>query len=90
MPYRMDLLLEVGPRDRRDRLAIELKVWRDGRADPAQQGLAQLDRYLARLNLETGWLVVFDRRAGVAAVEERTQAEQATTPGGRRVALVRA
>lgn len=39
---RMDLCLRLGPVT----LAMELKVWRDGAADPVAQGLEQLDRYL--------------------------------------------
>ena len=34
-----------------------------GRPDPKDEGLEQLDRYLAGLGLDRGWLVVFDRRA---------------------------
>ena len=56
---RMDLLLRLGP----DRLAIEIKVWREaGDPDPKEEGLSQLDGYLDGLGLSTGWLVVFDRR----------------------------
>ncbi len=32
----------------------------DGRPDPLAQGLAQIESYLARLGLGTGWLVIFD------------------------------
>jgi hypothetical protein len=34
------------------------------RADPLAEGLGQLDGYLDGLALETGWLVIFDRRTG--------------------------
>ncbi|MCA9634432.1 MAG: tetratricopeptide repeat protein [Myxococcales bacterium] len=83
---RMDLLLTY----RGDRLAIELKVWRDGEADPRSEGLDQLDRYLAGLGLESGWLVIFDRRSGQPRIAARTGFEEATTPAGRRVVVVRA
>jgi hypothetical protein len=46
-------------------LGMELKVWREGRPDPLQAGLEQLDRYLAGLGLESGWLVIFDQRPGL-------------------------
>lgn len=83
---RMDLLLTYGP----GRLAIELKVWRTRRADPLREGLAQLDDYLARLGLATGWLVIFDRRADAPPIAERTTTEEATTPSGRTVTVIRA
>ncbi len=83
---RMDLLLIY----RGERLAIELKVWRDGEADPRPEGLAQLDRYLAGLGLDAGWLVIFDRRSGRPRIAERTSSEGASTPGGRAVVVVRA
>jgi hypothetical protein len=83
---RMDLCLRHGP----DTLALELKVWRDGEKDPLDEGLAQLDGYLAGLGLDTGWLVLFDRRGGQPPLAERTHATPALTPSGRRVMVVRA
>ncbi len=83
---RMDLCLRYGP----DTFAFELKVWREGRPDPVVDGLAQLDRYLLGLGLDTGWLVIFDRRAGQPPIEERTSATEALTPAGRAVTVVRA
>ncbi|NCC36071.1 MAG: ATP-binding protein, partial [Chloroflexia bacterium] len=53
-------------------------------------GLAQLDLYLAGLGLETGWLVVFDRRSGQPPIAQRTTVEAATSPQGRTIAVVRA
>jgi hypothetical protein len=48
----MDLCLRHGP----DVLAMELKVWRKGEADPQDEGLEQLDGYLAGLGwTEAGW-----------------------------------
>jgi len=45
-------------------LGIEVKTWRDGdkKGDPAREGVAQLERYMARVGAEKGWLVVFDQR----------------------------
>ena len=83
---RMDLCVTNGP----DRLAIELKVWREGETDPLEEGLVQLDGYLAGLGLDTGWLVIFDRRPGQPRLAQRTSAENATTSNGRKVAVIRA
>lgn len=82
---RMDLCLRYGEVI----LGIELKVWRDGRPDPLKAGLEQLDRYLAGLGLQTGWLVIFDQRAGQSAISDRTTTELATTPGQRDIVVVR-
>ena len=83
---RMDLCLRYGGLT----LGIELKVWRDGRPDPLDDGLKQLDAYLAGLGLDSGWLVIFDRRSGQPPIEERTTSLEQQTPGGRRVTLIRA
>ncbi|PTL83445.1 ATP-binding protein [Vitiosangium sp. GDMCC 1.1324] len=83
---RMDLCLRHGP----DTLALELKVWRDGEKDPLDEGLAQLDGYLAGLGLGSGWLVIFDRRSGQPPIAERTRATAAASPSGRQVSVVRA
>jgi hypothetical protein len=70
--------------------ALELKVWREGEKDPLPKGLAQLDAYLERLGLPEGVLVLFDRRKGVEEAEVRTRFEEARTPSGRKVTLLRA
>jgi hypothetical protein len=54
------------------------------------EGLAQLDGYLGGLGLETGWLVIFDRRSGQPPISERTTSARATTPRGRVVTVIRA
>ncbi|MGP3930252.1 ATP-binding protein [Nonomuraea sp. KM88] len=72
------------------REAMELKVWRAGKDDPLPDGLAQLDRYLDRLTLTTGVLVIFDRRPEAPPWNERGSLEQATTPAGRHITLLRA
>ena len=82
---RMDLCLRYGA----ETLAMELKVWRDGRSDPLAEGLEQLDHYLSGLGLDTGWLVIFDRRSGQPPTGERTATEAATTPTGRIITVIR-
>jgi len=83
---RMDLCMRYGGMT----LAIEIKVWRPGAADPLAQGLVQLDGYLAGLGLDAGWLVIFDRRPEAAALAERLGASEQRTATGRRVVVVRA
>ncbi|MEM8639305.1 MAG: AAA-like domain-containing protein [Cyanobacteria bacterium P01_G01_bin.54] len=82
---RMDLCLRYGAVT----IAIEIKVWRGGQADPLSQGLAQLDRYLAGLDLNAGWLVIFDRRPNLPPIAERTITETAMTGTGRSVVVIR-
>jgi hypothetical protein len=69
---------------------MELKVWRDGDADPLMQGLKQLDDYLSGLGLPTGWLVIFEQRSGQPPISQRTSSTTAITPGGRTVMVIRA
>ncbi|MGF1516007.1 MAG: ATP-binding protein, partial [Elainellaceae cyanobacterium] len=82
---RMDLCLRYGEVT----LALELKVWREGRPDPLKAGLEQLDRYLTGLGLTRGWLVIFDQRLGLPAIAERTTAEKARTGNGHEVMVIR-
>ncbi|MCE7986892.1 MAG: AAA family ATPase [Caldilinea sp. CFX5] len=82
---KMDLYLRYGE----EQLGIELKVWRDGKVDPRAEGLEQLDDYLSRLGLESGWLVIFDQRSGLPDISERTTVEATTSPAGRTVTLIR-
>jgi hypothetical protein len=72
------------------REAMELKVWRARENDPKPDGLTQLDGYLDRLSLSTGVLVIFDRRPEALPWKERGGFEQATTPSGRQVTVLRA
>ena len=83
---RMDLCVKHG----RDTLAIEIKVWHPGRVDPLPEGLLQLDGYLAKLGLKSGWLVLFDRRPGIAPIAERLATFDVITAGGRMVRVIRA
>jgi hypothetical protein len=82
---RMDLCLRYGAVT----LGLELKVWRDGKPDPLAEGLTQLDRYLAGLGLDTGWLVIFDRRDGIPPLTERLSEQEQPSPGGRRIRVLR-
>jgi hypothetical protein len=73
---RLDVLVcwpYTGPEGERltQREAMELKVWRVGENDPKPDGLAQIDRYLDRLTLSTGVLVIFDRRPEAPPWKER-------------------
>ncbi len=82
---RMDLCLRYGAVT----LGIELKVWRQGRPDPLNVGLPQLDKYLAGLGLDYGWLVIFDQRRGLQPIAERTTTTLVTTDNGRQVTVIR-
>ena len=83
---RMDLCLRYG----KITLGIELKVWRDKKKDPLDEGLEQLDSYLTRLGEDFGWLVIFDRRSNALPLEERLTTQVTITENGRSVTVVRA
>ncbi len=83
---RLDLLVIVGDQ----RMAIEVKVWRTGRKDPLIEGLQQMQRYLHRLDLSAGYLVIFDQRAHAAIWDERMHVEDAQTADGKAVMVLRA
>jgi hypothetical protein len=93
---RLDLLIRkphpgTGGSERAvQRAALELKVWHPGRPDPLPEGLAQLDGYLDRLGLDTGTLVIFDRRPDAAPIAERTTFTTEHSPAGRTITLLRA
>lgn len=55
--------------------AIELKVWRDGAANPAAAGVEQLAGYLERLGLREGTLLIFDTRSTALPLPDRQQRE---------------
>ncbi|MEV4252005.1 hypothetical protein AB0J52_02425 [Spirillospora sp. NPDC049652] len=69
--------------------AYELKV-RTDKGDPVPDGLEQLDGYLDSLGLDTGTLIVFDRRKDAPPVADRVSVEAVESPAGRKVTLVRA
>ena len=70
--------------------AIELKVRTEDIGDPQDEGLAQLDRYLDRMSLDSGTLVIFDRRPSVVKQRINPTFSQARTPEGRQVTILRA
>ncbi|NET00448.1 MAG: AAA family ATPase [Sphaerospermopsis sp. SIO1G1] len=71
-------------------LGIELKVWRDKKRDPQNEGIEQLESYLGRLGLDFGWLFVFDRRKNALPMEERLSTDVVVTENQRRITVVRA
>ena len=83
---RMDLCLRMGDVT----VAMELKVWRDGKPDPLGSGLEQLDRDLDGLGLRGGWLVIFDQRGVAGTAAERSSRARVSSPAGRDILLVRA
>ena len=82
---RLDLLVVY----RKQRMAIEVKVWRDQRKDPLAVGLVQMERYLQRLGLQQGYLVLFDQRSTAPAWEERMSMSELQTASGKAVLVVR-
>jgi hypothetical protein len=81
---RMDLCLRYGAVT----LGIEIKVQRDDGRDQLVQGLTQVDGYLARLGLEVGWLVIFDRRRDALPIAQRLRTESHATPTGRGITVI--
>jgi hypothetical protein len=49
----------------------------------------QLDEYLDGLGLDHGVLALFDRRPDAAPIEERTRIEEARSPKGRPITVLR-
>jgi hypothetical protein len=82
---RMDICLRYG----KVTLGMELKVWRDKKPDILNEGLIQLDKYLSGLSLDTGWLVIFDRRSGLPPLSDRTTTENVISPAGREIIVIR-
>jgi hypothetical protein len=83
---RMDLCLRYG----QVTLGIELKVWRSGRPDPKDAGLAQLESYLNRIEQAMGWLVIFDRRQNALEIADRLSTEIIETATGKQITVIRA
>jgi hypothetical protein len=69
---------------------VELKVRRAKSGDPLADGLAQLDRYLDQLGMDTGYVIIFDRRPKVLRGRPRPEISGTRTPDGRPVTLLRA
>ena len=92
---RVDLLVRFPYKDSDgkrviQREAIELKVWRDKQSDPVDVGLKQIDDYLNKLGLDTGILVIFDRRKKAKSVAKRLKLGKAETPSKKTITLLRA
>jgi hypothetical protein len=88
---RVDILVRKSHGDGKTQLeGVELKVWRPGARDPLPEGLAQLDTYLAQLGLDTGTLIIFDRRPQAAPISERGEFSTEHSPAGRNITLLRA
>jgi hypothetical protein len=81
---RMDLCLRYGSVV----LGIEVKVQRDDGRDQLNLGLIQIDKYLARLQLDSGWLVIFDRRQAALPIATRLRTEQHQTDSGRTIDVI--
>jgi hypothetical protein len=80
---RLDLCVEY----KGDRLAIEVKTWRDSdkARDPMVLGLEQLQDYLARLGVSQGWLLCFDQRKDQPPLPDRMKVDTLTTKRGHAV-----
>jgi hypothetical protein len=70
------------------REGFEIKAWRTNRANPQPSALRQLDRYLDRLQLDTGVLAIFDQRRGAPSIDLRTGLSTVTSPAGRTITLL--
>ncbi len=75
-----------------ERFALELKVRKSDRT--LQEGLDQLGRYLDRLGMQEGYLILFDRssrpsdsaqRSGAPFIEEKLYESAAEGPAGQRI-----
>jgi len=63
---------------------------RPRQGNPLKDGLAQLDEYLSRLGLDSGTLMIFDRRPNVLRKRPNPEISRSTTPEGRDVTLFHA
>ena len=80
---------DTGGRRAVQREAVEIKVRRARGGDPLKEGLAQLDGYLERLGLDTGTLLIFDRRPSAVKRAPDPRFGQEHTPAGRTITLLR-
>ncbi|MEM7350230.1 MAG: AAA family ATPase [Acidobacteriota bacterium] len=71
-----------------ERFAVEIKVRRQGEADPLIAGLEQLEGYLDRLDLEAGTLAIFDQRDNAPPLPERCSRRE-RLHNGRKIAVLR-
>jgi hypothetical protein len=91
---RIDVLIRkpyTGPdgKPAQQKEALELKVRRAKDGDPLDTALGQLDDYLTRHHLNTGYLVIFDRRPEKARDRHRAEISEVSSPAGRPVTLLR-
>ncbi|MCP4702409.1 MAG: ATP-binding protein [Gammaproteobacteria bacterium] len=77
---RCDLLAEYGG----ERFAIELKLYRD--QFTREDGLEQIARYLDRLGLKHGYLIIFETRSGISWKKRICREEE--TVNGKRVTVL--
>ena len=66
--------------------------WQDVKhtGDPLEEGLEQLDGYLERLGLDSGTLLIFDRRPSAVERHPDPEFSEVNSPAGRKVILLRA
>jgi hypothetical protein len=72
------------------REVIELKVRRQGKGNPLKEALNQLDKYLDQLGLDTGYLVIFDRRDSALRRRPNPAITTTSTPDGHDITLLTA
>lgn len=65
------------------------RQWVERRPDPLREALVQFDGYLDRFRLETGTLIIFDRRKTPAPVRDRSATMTVESPAGRSITLLR-
>jgi hypothetical protein len=70
------------------REVIELKVRRKGDRDPLKGALSQLDGYLHRLDVDSGVLMIFDRRPSTLRKRPDPQTTAQRTPDGREITVL--
>ncbi|MCP4662478.1 MAG: hypothetical protein GY856_44340 [bacterium] len=85
---RMDLVIDWPWPGGEQREVLELKVWRDRKADPLAKGLSQLGAYLDTLELDHGALLIFDRRSNAPPLTERGEMGDVEDEG-RRITVMR-
>lgn len=69
-------------------LAMELKVQRNHGPNQLEAGLAQIEGYIERLKLATGWLVIFDYRQAALPIAERVRTELHSTAKGLPITVI--
>jgi len=70
------------------REVIELKVRRSKDGNPLKGALVQIDSYLDQLGLDTGTVIIFDRRPSVLRKRPNPAITSTSTPSGREITLL--